>query len=1603
MRTISGLPVARRDLPRGGSLFELFSAQAELTPRATAVVSESVVLTYAELAARAGSLGRRLRDGGAGAETVVALCLERSVDMVVAILGVLAAGAAYLPLDPRDPARRLATLLDDAGVRICLTGPSPVDGLPVGGPVEFLPPDRWRSGQPAGALAPPRSAAHLAYVMYTSGSTGRPKAVMVEHRSIRNRIDWFCREHGVGPDDAFLQKTPYTFDVSVPELFCPLATGGTLVLARPGGHRDAAYLRRLIREAGVTVVHFVPSMLSAFLEEAGLAGCRSLRLVLCSGEALSPALQERFLRALDGAGCQLVNLYGPTETAVEVTAWTCRQEPGASTVPIGTALPAVRLPVLDGELRPVVRGELGELCVGGVQVARGYLGRGGLTAAAFVPDPAGVGERIYRTGDLVLERPDGTLEFHGRRDGQVKVRGFRVELGEVEAALSEHPALQAAAVAAIPGDGGDARLVAFVVGRAGREAPAAADLAAFLAERLPAHLLPSRFVALDRLPLTSSGKLDRRALVEPRLAGTPPADEPWTPRERAVAAIWEDVLGVSGVGREQDFAALGGHSLDAVRVVGRIASRLGVRLEVRDLVRAPTVAALAERLEVAPASAARDAGEGPGRREPGRGELSLSQRRLWFLDQVAPGIAAYNMQVAVRLRGALAADSLAWALGEVLRRHDVLRSTYPSQDGEPRLELLEPWTVTLDPPDVPADELGAALERIAAEPFDLARGPLFRARLLAPGGPASGEHVLVLTMHHSVSDGWSLGVLFREVSRLYRAHREGAAPALAPLPLQFADYAAWQRRRLSGETLDRLVDGWRRRLAGAPPALELPADRPRPHVATYRGERRSITAPGDLSEAVERLAPRLGATLFVTLLAAFSVLLGRLSGAADVVVGTPVAGRDHPELESLAGFFVNMLPLRADLAGDPTFAALVARVREVVLDALQEPDVPIELLVDGLRVDRDPSRSPVFQVIFNMYSFETPRLELAGVEATTLDEATPGSPFDLTLYVRGEGARLRFDAVYNPDLFDAARAEELLEQYVHVLAQVVDAPDRPISRLSLVTPRARGVLPDPRAPLTVGDRPSLLDRLRRHAATAPGSPAVAGPGVSLDYGQLDRASAGAARLLRESGAARGRVVAIHAERSPWLLVAVLAAMRAGAGFVVLDRAYPPARLADTVRRARPAAWVELPGAPPPAELAACLGGLPRVGLPAPDGPAEPGAEPAGGDLAYVAFTSGSTGRPRGVLGTHAPLWHFLDWYEGALGLGPGDRFAMLGGLSHDPLLRDILAPVWTGGALHVPRPEDWPAPEPLLPWLREAGVSVVHLTPLLARLLAAEALRSGAVLPHLRLACFGGDVLLRQDAAGFAGLAPGARLVNFYGTTETPQAAAWLELPPVAPAGRPAVPAGRGIEGAQLLVLDGDRQAGIGELGEVCVRTPYLAEGYLDGEPGGFGASPFTAGVDDRLYRTGDLGRHLPDGTVELAGRRDRQVKVRGVRVEPAEVEQCLRELPQVADAAVAAVDRAGERTLAGYVVPRGTATAADLRAQLRRRLPDHLVPAELVVVRRLPVTRNGKLETRAMPGPEVEGPSEGTVERASRRALARLRPPSRRMDAGSTPAGGGS
>jgi len=1582
---LDGFNATAVDHPRGALVHALFEEQVARQPDAVALVFEGRALGYDALNRRANQLAQRLLAQGLRPDDRVALYLERGLEMVVGLLGVLKAGGAYVPLDPGYPAERLAWMLADSAPVALLTHHCLHDRLlGIDGaralPILVLDAPETRamlarqpdSNPDPGALG--LTSRHLAYVIYTSGSTGRPKGVMNEHDGVVNFLRWNHGQYRLGAGgDRVLQKTPFSFDVSVWEFFVTLTSGARLVIARPEGHQDPRYLSQVVAEERITLLHFVPSMLQVFLDHADLRQCASLRTVLCIGEALPHALQERFHRLLPQA--ELHNLYGPTEAAVHVTFWRCDRTLHAGKVPIGRPIANTRLYVLDAHREPVPIGVVGEIHIGGAGVARGYLNRPDLTAERFSPDPfAGTpGARMYQTGDLGRWLADGTLEYVGRNDFQVKVRGFRIELGEIEARLAACTGVHEAAVVAREDSVGGTQLVAYAI-PAG-EAPGVAGLRAQLADVLPEYMLPAAYVFLEAWPLTANGKLDRKALpapdrsAVPTRAYRPPSGE----TERAIAGIWEELLGLRQVGRDDHFFELGGHSLLAIQVLSRIHARFGNELPLRTLFESPTVARLAGEVD------ASGAGAGGAITTVDRGRrlsLSFAQQRMWFVQAMEGASTTYNMPVSLALTGALEVDAFRAALQALVERHEVLRSRFVPEDGEVRLAIAPTLHVPLPLDEVDASNVAAHERAHADHVFDLAEGPLLIARLLRLG---AGRHVLLLNVHHIVCDGWSLRILVDEWLALYHALREGRPSPLPPLALQYADYAHWQRAAMQDDRLDRQLAYWTRQLAGAPELLNLPTDRPRPPVQRFSsGSEARVLAP-ELSRRVARMGHEAGASLFMTLVAVFALLLSRQSGEKDLLIGTPVVNRNRKELEGLVGLFLGNLVLRADLSGQPDFRELLSRIRRTALDAYSNSDVPFERIVEALPMKRDLSRNPLFQVFFNM--LELPELAHASPELAVecLEGAQFDAKFDLTVYAGQTAAGLKLHLVYNSALFDAERMQELLRQFEGLLEQVVDAPDAPIDRYSLLTAQAATVLPDPTLPLDrdwIGSVPELF--AQRHDAH-PEAPAVACSEHRWSYRELDECSERIACWLQDHDVPRGGVVAIHARRNAVLVAAMLGVLKAGAAFMILDPAYPAGHLLDCLRAAPAQAWLQLADDPAADPSALRSPTMPCLDLRRVDAdacwqrlagrrarPVAIGAD----DIALIAFTSGSSGKPKAVQSRHGPLTHFHPWLRDHFGLHAGDRFSLLSGLAHDPLQRDIFNALYLGASLHVPTPETL-EPKRLAQWMADSAVTVAHLTPAMAQLLCDAP--AGKRLPDLRRAFLIGDVLTRRDVERLQAMAPAARIVNTYGATETQRALSYYEVDreSAAQCQRQVIPLGRGMPGVQLLVLDAaGRRAGIGEVGEVHIRSHHLARGYLD-DPAltaeRFVPNPFTGAAGDRLYRTGDLGRYLPDGMVECMGRADTQVKLRGFRIELGHVEAVLGEHPDIQQAIIAVrEDSARGRFLVAYATVRGRRPApSELRGFLQSRLPDYMQPTTCIFLDALPLTPNGKVDRRALPAPD--------------------------------------
>jgi len=1572
---LDGLNPAPAPYPGPATIHALVRAQAEHTPHAPAVAFERETLTHGELHRRARQLARLLRRHRVGPEVRVGVCMERSPELVIALVAILEAGGAYVPVDPDHPPDRLGYVLGDAGVSLVLCQPHLAARLPADAPPSLAAEPLWAQAQgeddtPLEGGAEP---GNLAYVIYTSGSTGRPKGAMNTHAAVANRLLWMQEAYELDESDTVLQKTPFSFDVSVWEFFWPLMTGARLVLARPGGHRDPAYLREVMEREGVTTAHFVPSMLDAFLE-AGGARAPALRRVVCSGEALTYELQERFFARFPTV--ELHNLYGPTEAAVDVTCWACRPGDPRRTVPIGRPVANTRTYVLNalGELAPP--GVAGELYLGGVQVGRGYLARPGLTAERFVPDPfAGAGARMYRTGDRARWLADGALDYLGRADQQLKIRGFRVEPGEIEAALREHAGVREAVVTARRLALGDTRLVAYLVA-AGDPVPPA-ELRDHLAARLPAYMVPSVFVALGAFPLTPSGKIGRRLLPEPAAADDEGYVPPATPAEEVLAGLFAGVLGAGRVGMTDDFFALGGHSLLATRLAVRVRDALGVDIPLHALFDAPTVPALA-RVVADRRAAGRGMAEAPPVRPAPRGAplpLSFAQERLWFIHRLNPESAAYNVPVFLRLDGALSVAALERALGEIVRRHQVLRTTFPEIDGA-AVQVVAPFTGFTLPVETLSGDGDAVERRAAAEagrPFDLASELAFRAVLLRLG---DDRHVLLITLHHLVSDGWSLDLFFRELSALYGAEVEGRASPLAELPVQYADYALWQREQLRGEALERALAYWRERLRGAPELLELPTDHPRPPAPSFGGATVPVALPAALSARLRALGRREGATPYMVLLAAFQLLLARYAGNEDVVVGSPIAGRTRGEVEGLVGFFVNTLVLRTDLSGDPPFREVLRRVRETALGAYEHQEVPFEKLVAELHPGRTLSHAPLVQVTFALQGAEGPPRTLPGLAVTDMGAVTGTAKFDLSLALTETADGIRGGLTYSTDLFERATAERLVAQLGRVLEQVADDPARPLSRLALLgaAERAR-VVEEWRAAAVSAPGGLIHQRFAAVARRAPGAVALTCGEASLTYGELDARAGRLARALRRRGVGPEARVGLCLERSVDTVAAILGVLEAGGAYVPIDPAYPAERIAWLLEDAgvalvvaREAARAAIPASPTPVLSLDAL--LAEGGD---EDAEEPAAEVSAANAAYVIYTSGSTGRPKGVVVTHANVLRLFTATEPVFGFGADDVWTLFHSFAFDFSVWEIWGALLYGGRLVVVPFEVSRDPAAFRALLAREGVTVLSQTPSAFRQLAAadeEAGADGGSALALRWVVFGGEALEPRTLAPWLARHGHARprLVNMYGITETTVHVTTRAFGPAdVEAGGSMI--GQGIADLGVYLLDGHLEpVPPGVPGEIVVGGAGVARGYLRNPARTaerFVPDPFSGVPGARMYRSGDRARRRADGDAEYLGRADQQVKVRGFRIEPGEIEAALLAHPGVREAVVVArEDEPGARRLVAYVVA-ADADAASLRAGVAARLPDYMVPAAFVLLDALPLTAHGKVDRRALPRPD--------------------------------------
>ncbi|MGA4128244.1 amino acid adenylation domain-containing protein [Ralstonia nicotianae] len=1566
------------------SIPTLFEQQVARDPEAIAVTFGETRLSYAVLNARANRLAHHLLALGVQPEDRVAVALHRCVDLPVAMLAIFKAGAVYLPVDPNYPAERIAFMLDDARPALLLTTSAAGAGMHAPGLRQLCLDDLALDGLPVHNPGLPIAPQHAAYLIYTSGSTGKPKGVLVSHRGVPHLVSTHMRRCELGPGCRVLQFASPSFDAALSELLRPLLSGATSVMAPPDDLVPGAPLTALLLRERVTHVTLPPAVL-AVMPEDSLA---SVRYLIVAGEAVSPALVERWHH-----GRRMINAYGPTEATV--LASMSAPMAGADDLSIGTPIDNTQIHLLDAMLRPVPIGAAGELCIGGPGVARGYLNRPGLTAERFVADPFGPpGARLYRSGDLGRWRHDGTLEFLGRIDEQVKIRGFRIEPGEVQAVLEQHPEVAQATVIAREDQPGNRQLVGYVVAAENTQ-PEPAMLRRHLAEHLPDYMVPAAVVMLEALPLTPNGKIDRKALPAPDFTAQSSAREAQTPNERALAGLFAEVLGLPRVGIDDDFFALGGHSLLATRLISRIRTTLQIGLSVRALFEAPSVARLAARLERADASAALQPVLTALPR-PDTLPLSFAQQRLWFLHRFEGPSASYNIPSCWRLHGAIDCAALEAALADLAERHESLRTVFPETASGPCQRILDGVDarpalerVRLDDRPEPEAALQDALREAVRYGFDLATQLPLRATLFTLGPDA---HVLLLLLHHIVADGESVTPLMADLAVAYAARRGGQAPGWAPLPLQYADYTLWQHALLArpddpASHAGRQLAYWHGALAGTPELCSPLPDRPRPAVSSHRNAAFRLDMPPALHRALVVAGQRHGASLFMVLHAALAILLSRLGAGAgaDIVVGSPIAGRTDAALDPLVGFFVNTLALRTDTSGDPDIATLLRQVRERCLTAYAHQDLPFERVIEALNPTRTLSAHPLFQVMLGLQNAgQQPRLDLAGLRATHLPVHVPVVKCDLVFNMWESAdaadagntpAGLHGHIEYAVDLFDAPTIARLVRQWQRVLEAIVAVPGCRISEIDLLDDEDQRLLQGWNATAQPVPERSIPALFEQQVARDPEAIAIVCGDRRFTYADLNARANRLAHHLIGLGVRTEDRIAVLLDDSTDFVVAIAAVLKAGAVYTPLSSRYPDERKQWIMADA--AAGVLLVKGETPEGLRGMPGRVIDLDDPAlARQPAtNPGRAIAPDQLAYVIYTSGSTGRPKGVAVTHANIASFAAdrrWRN-------GDHARVLAHSPHafDASTYELWVPLLTGGQI-VAAPPGNLEPAALRQLIDTASVTAVFMTTAMFRLAMDT---DPACLRGLRTLWTGGE---RASAAAFERMragCPDTAVVHVYGPTETTTYAIAYPVPAQGDMAEN-VPLGGPLDNTQIHLLDAMlRPVPIGAAGELCIGGPGVARGYLN-RPGltaeRFVADPFGP-PGARLYRSGDLGRWRHDGTIEFLGRIDEQVKIRGFRIEPGEVQAVLEQHPEVAQATVIArEDQPGNRQLVGYVVAaeHTQPEPAALRRYLAEHLPDYMVPAAVVMLKALPLTPNGKIDRKALPAPDFTAQSASRTPR---------------------------
>ncbi|MEH2221468.1 MAG: amino acid adenylation domain-containing protein [Nostoc sp.] len=1588
------------DYPQDKCIHQLFEEQVKLHPEAVAVIFEGQQLTYQQLNERANQLAHYLQKKGVDREVLVGIFVERSLEMIVGVLGILKAGGAYLPLDPSYPADRLVYILSDAAVSILLTQQSLVDSLAENQAETLCLDSDWQiiahysQQNPVSQV----TSENLAYVIYTSGSTGMPKGVMNLHRGICNNLLQTIDVYQLTTDDAnseqnqrILQIAPFNFDASVLEIFSTLTSGATLVVAKPEGHKDIAYLINLISEQKITQIFFVPSMLRVFLQQLNVENCRCLKRVFCGAEALSYDLTQRFFERFN---CELHNIYGPTEASINATFWQCTPQSNYQVIPIGRPIANTQIYILDSQLQPLPIGIPGELHIGGVPLARGYLNQPELTAQKFIDNPFGNG-KLYKTGDLARYLPDGNIQYLGRIDNQVKLRGLRIELGEIESILDTHPQIAQTVVILREDTTENQRVVAYLVREDQSLTPG--KLRRFLQQKLPAYMIPSAFVMLSELPLNPNGKIDYKKL--PKIDEASIIESPYlAPRnetESILVNIWQQVLKVSNIGVNDNFLDLGGHSLKAISLVSQIQEKLGLSFQLKQVFLHPTIA---EQAELLIACAPIDVPIIPRLAEQETYQTSHAQRRFFVLQQMDLSNTAYQIVSTIKLEGVFEPSAFEKAMQVLINRHESLRTSFVLVNGEPMQKILkddrfhvefQDW---INEPNAESRILEIIQQQ--REPFNLENSSLLRANIYKL---SDQQYILFMEIHHIICDGWSMDLLAKECLKYYNYFIKGLQPNPDKLPIQYKDYAAWQANILRSEDNRKNLDYWQQKLDnGQIPRVHLPTDFQRPPIKTFNGSHLSWTFKPEIVSGLRMICRQTESTLFIGLVAAVKVLLYRYSGQHDISIGTEIATRNHPQLQSLIGLFLNTLVIRNELDPKQGYKNLLIKIRKTVTEAFEHSDYPFDILVEELAISREINRTPLFDILVLLQNFGQTAIG-DELKIKYLDSLTPTSKFDLSFVFIEDNDQIKLDLIYNTDLFQADRMHKCLSHLDKLLTEMVVNPIEPICNISLLSATETSLIESFIQPIPRLEKRTVIHDFSDQVKATPNQTSIVFSGGEISYLELDTLTNSWANIFKDLGTQKDSICGVILEGDYRQVVAMLAVFKAGGIYLPLRLDEPEERCQCMMFKTSPTIIViaaeNLDTVKPRLEI---LPKPPHI-LVVTDNKIQQYYQwydrnyqcfpvvasnqekvlflPEADDSNYIMFTSGSTGEPKAILGSHGSLRHFINWEKLEFGINHNCRCLQIAQINFDAYLRETLITLCSGGTLYIPDSTDREDLERLLLRLGEWQINLLHTVPSVMRLflkIGRNFANSGQLLKNLQVLVLGGEALFVKELCEWHKVfGQQTEFVNIYGASETTFVKHFYRITDPNKITYARVPAGKTLSDATFVIIDGTRPCAVGEVGEIFVKSPYLTKGYYQDEKLTnlvFVPNALNNG-SDLVYRTGDLGRLLPDMNLEVIGRSDNQIKLNGVRIELGEIEDAIYAINGVEKTLVLAEKKAELVTVIAYYQGNDTVNQEQIRRKIKQVLPIYMQPTFLMRLESFPLLPNGKINRLALPKPEENIP----------------------------------